>query len=341
MKIRSLRVRNYKRFVSEEIFNFDENLTVIVGTNGSGKTSLLQAIVALIGTATQELKSPSKLNWGGFKYDLLQSGRMAPVVEATIHFGQPELQETVQLFNQLRESRQLSTAPSEDRDVVLRLDYTQDRVVATQRASQLFQFRGYGYAKQLQSFNQLRNYFESVGSIFWYTEKRDNHSFRKLSAKGKESEETLREFLNSRYNLHQRLRNNGSNTDSRDYYDELAQSYQRIFINRRLYGPSPRTNPAEAFETDWFFLFDGQNQYEIAEMSAGERAIFPLLIDFANYHINNSIIIIDELELHLHPPLQQAFFRALPTLGQNNQFIITTHSDYIATIADPATVIRL
>jgi archaellum biogenesis ATPase FlaH len=44
-----------------------------------------------------------------------------------------------------------------------------------------------------------------------------------------------------------------------------------------------------------FFLSDGHNQYELSEMSAGERAIFPILMDFARYNINNSIIIIDEI----------------------------------------------
>ena len=340
MRINSLRLRNYKKFVSGRQFEFNDNLTIIIGNNGSGKTSVLQAIVALIGTATQELRSPSSLIWGGFKYDLLQSGRMAPIIEATVHFDQQELQETVRLFDQLKESRQLTTAPSKRSEVRLKLDYTEDRVIAN-TASQLFQFSGYGYAKQLQSLNRTENYFESVGSIFWYTEKRDNHSFKKIFTEGEDSEVTLRKYLNSRYSFHQRLITNGISDDSRDTYAELAYLYNKVFPNRHLDGPSPRINPAEAFEPDWFFLSDGQSQYEIAEMSAGERAIFPLLIDFANYRINNSIIIIDEIELHLHPPLQQAFFRALPHLGRNNQFIITTHSDYIATIADPETIIRL
>jgi predicted ATP-dependent endonuclease of OLD family len=69
-------------------------------------------------------------------------------------------------------------------------------------------------------------------------------------------------------------------------------------------------------------------------MSAGERAIFPILMDFSRYNINNSIIIIDEIELHLHAPLQQAFVRALPKLGKHNQFIMTTHSDNVAVLFD-------
>jgi len=38
---------------------------------------------------------------------------------------------------------------------------------------------------------------------------------------------------------------------------------------------------------------------KLSEMSAGERAIFPILMDFARYNSNNSIIIIDEIELLL------------------------------------------
>jgi predicted ATP-binding protein involved in virulence len=81
-------------------------------------------------------------------------------------------------------------------------------------------------------------------------------------------------------------------------------------------------------------LHDGKNQYELAGMSAGERAIFPILMDFARWNINNSIIIIDEIELHLHPPLQQALIRSLPHWGQNNQFIITSHSNSVASMFD-------
>jgi predicted ATP-dependent endonuclease of OLD family len=76
-------------------------------------------------------------------------------------------------------------------------------------------------------------------------------------------------------------------------------------------------------------------------MSAGERAIFPMIIDFANWKVNNSIILIDEIELHLHPPLQQALISALPKFGNNNQFIITTHSDYVAYMVDDTNKIYL
>jgi len=47
------------------------------------------------------------------------------------------------------------------------------------------------------------------------------------------------------------------------------------------------------------------------------------------------------LELHLHPPLQQGLLRALRHLGDNNQFIVTTHSNAIAAVTPKEALYRL
>jgi len=66
-----------------------------------------------------------------------------------------------------------------------------------------------------------------------------------------------------------------------------------------------------------------------------------MLFDFANWSIHNSIVLIDELELHLHPPLQQGLLKALRNLGNNNQFIVTTHSDAVTQIVPDESIRRL
>lgn len=54
MKIKSLRLHNFKRFVDEREFSFLDSqgylndMILVVGHNGSGKTSLLQSIAAVI-----------------------------------------------------------------------------------------------------------------------------------------------------------------------------------------------------------------------------------------------------------------------------------------------------
>jgi len=340
MKIRTLRLKNYKRFLDKTI-EFNENLNLIVGNNGVGKTTILQAISSIIGTATQEIENPSKLKWSGYNYELIKSGRMMPEAEMSISFTQSELKATQQFYEKIRESRNLQTSPSNAQDITLRLDYQKDIVIAGS-TGRYFQFRGYAYAKQLASGTPIRNYFDSVGNIFWYTEERNNTSFKRF-LNDNVKENSIREFLVSIYRFHQRILYDQIQLrdGQRDIFEDLSNLYSQVFIGRTLSGTVPRGNINESFETDWFYLSDGNNQYEVSEMSAGERAIFPILVDFANLKINNSIIIIDEIELHLHPPLQQAFLRALPHLGTNNQFIITTHSDYVPMITDESKIIRL
>ncbi|KYC39333.1 hypothetical protein WA1_31865 [Scytonema hofmannii PCC 7110] len=48
--------------------------------------------------------------------------------------------------------------------------------------------------------------------------------------------------------------------------------------------------------------------------------------------IANSVVLIDEIDLNLHPPAAQSLVRQLPKLSQNCQFIFTTHSDAVSDV---------
>ena len=67
MKIKEITLRNYKRFIDQRTFSFCDSegevndITLIVGNNGSGKSSLLQAIVLLVASASREGFSIEKL----------------------------------------------------------------------------------------------------------------------------------------------------------------------------------------------------------------------------------------------------------------------------------------
>jgi len=50
-------------------------------------------------------------------------------------------------------------------------------------------------------------------------------------------------------------------------------------------------------------------------MSAGEQAIFPILFEFVRQQIHRSVVLIDEVDLNLHPPLAQMLLGLLPRLG--------------------------
>jgi len=76
-------------------------------------------------------------------------------------------------------------------------------------------------------------------------------------------------------------------------------------------------------------------------MSSGEQAVFPILYDFVRQEVARSIVLIDELELHLHPPEQQALLAALRRLGPDCQFIVTSHSPYLESVTPPEEEVRL
>ncbi len=351
MKIQSLQLKYFKKFRSSQVFDFTDpetglarDIIVLIGMNGAGKTSLLQAIAATLGTATGRLKKPSDLEWSGFNYELLGNnwGQFEPEVTVKVQFSSPEL-EAVGDFQEKLQEMGRNVLPPADRHIVT-LRWQNGRVQAD-RASELFQFKGREYAKQLLRTEGFQ-VFERVGTILWYTEQRTSTSLttedpnRKLEI----TEDLLRDRLSKWRQFHQDVENGKIQhlrQGQKDLYAEIERAYKAVFPERSFEGPVLRENVDDILSEPWFYLYDGRNQYEISEMSGGERAIFPMLMDFASWNIHNSVILIDEIELHLHPPMQQALLRALPKLGTNNQFIITTHSDYIEQLVPEAYILRL
>ena len=349
MKIKEITLRNYKRFVKETSISFHKDgeindLTLIVGNNGTGKSSLLQAIVMMIAPLTRDNFSVEDIDWGGFEYRFLQSGGRMPLkVEATIDFSEEELNETVLYAERLKKIGNKLDLPNKNKEVKVFFDY-ENRKPFIKDPKNYCQFSGYQYAKQLTAFEADKSkLFEKVGNIYWYTEQRTSYSVNNVFEGEVSQLDAIRSFLANAYSFHIAV-TEGRRTlkaGEFDFYQKISELYSKVFTDRKFVGATPRFDIYEKSTAPDFFLNDGKNDYELSEMSAGERAIFPILMDFARYNINNSIIIIDEIELHLHAPLQQAFIRALPKLGHNNQFILTTHSENVATMFDKDQFIRL
>ena len=73
----------------------------------------------------------------------------------------------------------------------------------------------------------------------------------------------------------------------------------------------------------------------------GNNPVFPMLYEFVRQRISNSIVLIDEIDLNLHPPIAQALLASLPRIGADCQFLYTTHSRAISEIVSPNEVHRL
>ncbi len=82
------------------------------------------------------------------------------------------------------------------------------------------------------------------------------------------------------------------------------------------------------------------SQFPLSELSQGEKSVISLVGDLAkrmlilNPHKENpldtpAIVIIDELELHLHPQWQEEIISKLEDTFKNTKFILTTHTPTI------------
>ncbi|MCE7553614.1 AAA family ATPase [Aliivibrio fischeri] len=80
---------------------------------------------------------------------------------------------------------------------------------------------------------------------------------------------------------------------------------------------------------------------EVSQLSQGEKSLFSLVGDIArrlvllnpnmgkNALLGSGVVIIDEIDLHLHPKWQQEVLTKLSEIFPNIQFIVTTHSPQI------------
>jgi predicted ATP-dependent endonuclease of OLD family len=347
MKIKSITLQNYKRFVEPITFSFTNpdgevnDKILLIGNNGTGKSSVLQAIVALVASATREKFKPSSLDWAGFNYDRLQTGNAFLKIEVEVVFEEEEIEATYEYAQKLKNmGKRIVPMPSQEKMVKLYLDFANNKidVKSNFELNGIRQFSGYQYAKQLTKvvLNPIQ-LFDKVGNIYFFHEQRNINAVTDfLSNRGDKSLELdgLRRLLVNAYNNHQAQINKNKISQEGEFnvYEKLSKLYSQIFTDRRFEGAEPHTNMNDFDKTNPFMLYDGKRKYELSEMSAGERAILPILINFAFLNINHSIIIIDEVELHLHPPLQQALVRTLPQLGKNNQFIFTTHSNSVSSM---------
>jgi len=352
MRLKKLELRNFKKFINKETYNFqksnrydsDSDLTLIVGNNGTGKSSILQAIVLVAATASREGFKIEDFDWPGFEHRHMQTGKLPCEINCTFEFQDEELDAIVEFAEKLIEKGIPLGVPSKVKDVKLKYDYQNSKVVASEGANAYYQFGGYQYAKRLAKFSVGKDrFFDKVGNIYWYTEQRTSYSISKSLDVETPEIDWMRSFLSTAYSFHIAVSEGKRNLSEGefDFYSKLHTLYKKVFPSRAFIGSAPNFDAFDKIKVPDFFLTDGNSQYEISEMSAGERAIFPILLDFARWNINNSIIIIDEVELHLHPSLQQAFVRALSKIGSSNQFILTTHSETIVNMFEESNIIRL
>jgi energy-coupling factor transporter ATP-binding protein EcfA2 len=86
----------------------------------------------------------------------------------------------------------------------------------------------------------------------------------------------------------------------------------------------------------------GDRYYYTAALSYGQAQILRFVTNLTAFRATRSVILIDEMELHLHPTWQRKILHFMRKGGgDDNQFIVTTHSESIANYLHPDELMKL
>ena len=100
-----------------------------------------------------------------------------------------------------------------------------------------------------------------------------------------------------------------------------------------------------------FTIRTGEKAFKFTELSDGFNAVLDIITDLilkiqgqnslTRVYNKEGIVLIDEIETHLHLQLQKSILPLLTRLFPNIQFIVTTHSPFVLNSIDSATVYDL
>ena len=333
MKLKSVEIENY-RAIEKLKLSLDPSLTVLHGDNGYGKTSVLSAIA--VGLGDEAMLGPFLDVFIYFCEEDWREGAGNPLVSLTSMDGKAcERPGTRSVFEREKAEIEMSGRreimekalvgnSQENRKIPIGALYGNDRTVSDVPESVVSPRqlpRRIPRLDALKGALSARTDFEDLFAWFYFKE-----------------DEELRE-----------------QKERRDFDYQLKEvSAVRQAISSMLPEVSdPRTesNPPR-------FIVSQKSEHgqveklSLDQLSGGYRIVLALAADLArrmvqgNPHLDDplkseAIVLIDEVELHLHPGWQQRILGDLQRTFPNAQFIVSTHSPQVLTTVEPQRIVEL
>ncbi len=314
MRLLGLHVRDFRGFADLRL-EFEPDVTVLVGVNGAGKTSLLDAIGLLLsyvaagvrtGRAKGTLLAPTDVRAGATTASIALAaevgGTSATWTVARTRPGYPaeERSSLEELGPIIARSQRAIADRSPALPLAVYFPTNRNALDIPQRIRTPHEFDALSaYDGALQGgARNFRGFFE------WYREEEDVYN-------------------------EQRLR--GSDQPP-SRLPEVRAAIEALF-------PGARDLRIER-KPQRMTLEHGGVRLDVAQLSDGEKCLLALAGDLARRlvlaapHVPRpleepAVVMIDEIELHLHPGLQRTIVPQLRQVFPNAQFVVSTHSPQV------------
>jgi predicted ATP-binding protein involved in virulence len=342
MKLKSVLIENFRPIEKIQL-PLHPQLTVLVGENGTGKTSILDAISMVLG----EIPSYFKLQKRHFfdNNDFRQHSQATQLK----NFIESAPYVRVQLENMAGltwhyESQQLPSRKNEAQlNGLTELHNYLEQMINDLNESKIVEIPVLAYYGMNRDTLTIPN--ESQFD-------REFHRFDALKNALNVTPDfgTLFEWFFGQENLEHREKFERKDLD---YQLTLLKAVRKA-ICRLIPGTSnPRTQVQPLrFLVDLEIEGAKKEIFSLEQLSGGYRVMLSLVMDLArrlaqaNPHLEEpcespAIVLIDEIDLHLHPKWQQRVLVDLIKTFPNTQFIVTTHSAPVLTTVKPENIVVL
>ena len=327
MKLKQVEIENF-RAISTLSLPLDNDLTVLYGKNAEGKTSVLSAIAVGLGSIPRLLPDVSGIDFRANDIKGMGPMRVRLTTRQGITWRRQRYSEGSKTAATKELKEYLSTIVEADRDgssIPVNLPivayYDTDRAVfdVPQRISRSRKaFPRYAALNgALSARTSFREFFN------WFYEK---------------------EFEELRFQ-----RDLGPPSSELKDLDAVRRAIKSMIPGAS--NPRVASRPSR-FVVSMDFGAGSTETLSIDQMSGGYRMMLALVADLArrmaqgNPHLEDplqseAIVLIDEVELHLHPEWQQRVLSDLVRTFPNAQFIVSTHSPQVLTTIKPNEIVEL
>lgn len=353
LKLKELQIQGFRPFEEKILLPFQPDITVIVGNNASGKTSILDVLANLLKAV------PNMLNNNRLDQHVLLGAEdinynikpRESVSQLSLIAAYPEVnfEEEEELINQEEEiSFELRLNPSQSvREQKIRLT-SSNGDTALGDSYPIFQ-RAKAEKKKVSlpilAYYAARRLDRAVDSQKGNILNIDVFANFKNDELSQDSFDLdrLRSWLN--YLEQRQLKQQYETEEEKEREEEVWKNIQQVVIdflsgNGVVY-EGVETIYNTKYPNGTLAVKTNKGSRSIQQLSSGEKNILLLVIDIArqlaiaNPDAKNpleegtGIVLIDEVDLHLHPAWQEQLFDKLKKCFPKLQFVVSTHSPHV------------